>query len=180
MQEQTEHPQNQVERPEWLRIAGIMLAYGLTFGGIIFVIPWLFSLSESWVLGFLLFAIVVPLFPSAQLILLGKRSADLWTLCKIYVAEFASLSMQFIFLLTTVPFIVIGVFVRLAAAMLVAATLAWLIVGLQQLGINIGSKLSSGDIRILFLVTMGLALFVGVYYGLYTERTLKVPVCQCQ
>lgn len=86
---------NRFEGPEWLRIAGIILAYGLTIGGIVFVIPWLFSFSESWAIGLLLLVIVAPLFPAMQAILLKEKPANLFMFLKIYVAEFASLFLRF-------------------------------------------------------------------------------------
>jgi hypothetical protein len=171
MEEKKEKSQNRFEGPEWLRIAGIILAYGLTIGGIVFVIPWLFALSESWAIGFLFFVIVVPLFPAMQAILLKKKPASLFMFLKIYVAEFASLFLQLSLLLVTAPFMVILVGGRLAIALLIAAVIAWFIVGLQQFGLNIGRKMPGDDIIILLWVTIGLVIAVGIFY--FFDRLVK-------
>ncbi len=152
-------------RSERLRLAGIVLAYVLTIAGIL-GLPWLFALSRSWVIGFVLFVFVVPLFPAVQTLLLGERPFSLAMFGKIYVAEYASLVGQLLFLLVTVPFIVVAVAGRLVLVLLVTAVLAWFLVGLQQLGLTIGSGLSRQDITILFWVTLGLAASSGIYYGL--------------
>lgn len=154
------------KRLDWLRIAGIILAYILTFAGILVVLPLLFSLSKSWLVGFLLFVIVVPVFPAMQTILSGQRPASLLVFFKIYVAEYASLVVQLIFLLVTVPFIAIAVFGRLTIALLVTAVIGWFIVGLQQLGVKIGRQLPKDEIVLFFWVTLGLAVVVGSYYWL--------------
>ena len=75
--------------------------------------------------------------------------------------------MQFIFLLISTPFVVIGVVGRLAIALGIAAAISWFIVGHQQLGINIGRKMPTEDIVVLLLVTIGLALTVGIFFVLH-------------
>lgn len=165
-----EKSQNRFEGPEWLRIAGIILAYGLTIGGI-FAIPWLFGLSQSWTIGFLLFVIVVPLFPAMQAILLKKKPASLFMFLKIYVAEFASFFLQLGLLLVTAPFMAILVAGRLAIALLVAAVIAWFFVGLQQFGLDIGRKMPGDDMIILLWVTIGLVAAVGIFY--FSDRLVK-------
>ena len=123
------------------RIAGIAAAYMLTFAGIIFGGPALFSASKSWF--FVVFALVVlaPLFPAVQSIMIGERDGNLLTFIKIYAVEYASLVTQFAFLSVSAPFVIILVAGRLAIALLVSAGIAWIIVGLQQLGFNIGRKI---------------------------------------
>ena len=152
---------------ESLRIAGIILAYFLTFAGILFGLPYLFSLSKSWIIGFLLLVAFIPLFPAMQTILMGERPASLTIFIKIYVTEYASLMMQLLFLIVSVPFIVIGVAGWLAIALAAGAVIAWIIVGLQQIGLDIGRKMPGEDIFILFLVTIGLFLIVGIFYWLH-------------
>jgi uncharacterized membrane protein YuzA (DUF378 family) len=167
---QKEESQNRVEGPEWLRITAIILAYGLTIGGIL-AIPWLFALSRSWAIGFLLFVIVVPLFPAMQAILLKKKPASLFMFLKIYVAEFASLFLQLSLLLVTAPFIAILVAGRLVIVLWVAAVIAWFIVGLQQLGLDIGRKMPGDDIIILLWITVGLTAAVVIFY--FFDRFVK-------
>lgn len=147
-----------------LHIAGIILAYLLTFAGIIFGLPYLFSLSKSWIIGILLLVAFIPLFPAMQTILMGERPASLTMIFKIYISEYASLMMQLLFLIVSLPFIVIGVVGWLAIALAAGAVIAWVIVALQQIGLNIGRKMPGDDIFILFLVTLGLILIVGTFY----------------
>jgi hypothetical protein len=149
-----------------LRMAGIILAYGLTFVGIIVVLPCFFSLSNYWLAGFLLLVIVAPIFPAMQIILSGQRPVSLVTFFKIYVAEYASLFMQFVFLLVTVTLVVVGAVGRLAIGLLVMVVIGWFIVGLQKLGVKIVRHLPEDEIALLLLVTPGLAIVVGIHYGL--------------
>jgi hypothetical protein len=151
-----------------IRIAGIILAYVLTFAGIIFGLPYLFSLSRSWIIGILLLVTFIPLFPAMQTILMGKRPASLTMLFKIYISEYASLMIQLLFLLVSVPFVIISVAGWLAIALTAGAFIAWIIVGLQQIGLEIGRKMPGDDIFILFLVTIGLFLIVGIFYWLHS------------
>lgn len=171
MQQKKEKLQNRFEALEWFRIFSIISAYILTFGGIIFVIPWLFSLSESLLIGFLLLVIVIPLFPAMQISLVRKEQTNLFMFLKIYVAEFATLFMQLSLLLVSAPFIAIMVAGRLVIALLIAAAISWLIVGFQQLGLKIGSKMLRADIIILFWVTIGLIVAAGIFYLL--DRLIK-------
>lgn len=172
------------QRAAWLRVASIILAYTLTIAGLLFLIPWLFSLSKSWLVGLLLFIVVVPLFPATQTILMGHRQASVTMFLKIYVSEYASLLAQMVFLLASAPFIAIAVAGRLAIVLLATALMAWIIVGLQQMGLQIGSQLAREDIKILFWVTLGLAASVAIYYGLhhlakkYEERYFDIWAAQ--
>ena len=75
-----------------------------------------------------------------------------------------SLLLQVLFLLFTAPFILIMVAGRLVIALLVGAGIAWIIVGLQQLGLEIGRRLPGEDIAILGLVTVALAAAAGIYW----------------
>lgn len=154
------------KQSQLFRVAGIILAYVITIVGLL-SIPWVFALAKSWVLGFLLFIVIIPVFPVIQTFLLGERPASVVTFAKVYVGEYASLTMQMIFLLFSVPMIVIAVAGRLAIAMLVTAVIAWPIVALQQLGFNIGAKMPLADIKILFWVTVGLGCAVGLYFLLH-------------
>jgi hypothetical protein len=163
MQEKKIGSHNRSETPEWFRIGGIILAYGLTIGGIL-AIPWLFSFSRSWSIGLLLVVMVIPLFPVMQTILLGKAPAKMFLFLKIYVAEFTSLFLQLGFLLVTLPFIAVLVAGRLATALLLAVVISWFIVGLQQLGVDIGRKMPGADILILLWVTIGLTVVVGIFF----------------
>ena len=54
---------------------------------------------------------------------------------------------------------------------MVAAVMAWFIVGLQQLGLDIGSKMPRGDIVILLRVTIGVAVAAGIFY--FLDRLIK-------
>ena len=165
-------PPDQVERPKWLRATSIALAYVLTFGAIIFAIPRLISPSRSWMIGLSLFAVVVPVFPAVQIVLTGERPARIPVFAKIYVAEFASLLVQFLFLLASAPIIAVLVAGRLAVALLVAAGLACVIVSLQLLGLDIFRKVPREETPSFFLVFAGLAVTVGIYYGI-TRLTKK-------
>jgi hypothetical protein len=95
---------------------------------------------------------------------LKKAPADPYLFLKIYAAEFASLFLQLALLLVSAPFIAIAVAGVLACVLLVAAVISWFIVGLQQLGLDIGSKMSKADIAIFFWVTIGLVAAVGLFY----------------
>jgi hypothetical protein len=86
---------------------------------------------------------------------------------KIYAAEYASLLAQMIFLLASAPFIAIAVAGRLAIVLLATALIAWIIVGLQHMGLQIGRQLTREDITVLFGVTLGLSALVTVYFGLH-------------
>ena len=165
-------PPDRFERRKWLRATSIVLAYVLTFGGILFAIPRLFSPSRSWMIGLSLFAVVVPVFPAVQIILTGERPARIPVFARIYVAEFASLLVQLLFLLASAPMIAVLVAGRLAVALLVAAGLACVIVTLQLLGLDIFRKVPREEIPSFFLVFAGLAIVVGIYYGI-TRLTKK-------
>ncbi|MCD4737822.1 MAG: hypothetical protein K8R89_00995, partial [Anaerolineae bacterium] len=159
MQEKEKKSPNQFESPEWLRI---ILAYGVTIGGL-FVLVWLATLFLRFrLIGLLLIIVVIPLFPAMQAILLRQKPASLFM--KLYVAEFASLTLQLGLLLVSTPFIAISVAGVLACALLITAVIGWFIVGLQQLGLDIGSKMSRGDIEIFFWVTVGLIVAIGIFY----------------
>jgi hypothetical protein len=163
MQEKNTGYQNRAEAPEWFRIGGIIVACGLTIGGIL-IIPWLFAVSRSWSIGLLLIVMVIPLVLAMQTILLGKAPANVFLFLKIYVAEFTSLFLQLGFLLVTLPFIAVLVAGRLASALLLAVVISWFIVGLQQLGFDIGRKMPGADILILLWVTIGLTVAVGIFF----------------
>jgi hypothetical protein len=161
MQDKKEKSQNRFEVPEWLRI---ILAYGVAIGGIL-ALAWLVALFlKSWLIGFLLFVTIIPLFPAMQAILLKKKPASLVMFLKLYAAEFASFSLQLSLLLVSAPIIAILVAGRLAIVLLIAAVISWFIVGLQQLGLDIGSKMPRNDIIILLWVTIGLVVAVGIFY----------------
>jgi hypothetical protein len=146
-----------------IRVLGIVLAYLITFAGLI-AMPAIFSISRSWWIGFFLVVAFIPIIPALQTILMGKRQASLQMIFKVYVAEYASLLMQLLFLAVSAPLIAVAVFSRLVIMLLIAASISWPIIGLQQLGLKIGSKLSTQDIKILFWVTLGLVLLAGIYY----------------
>jgi hypothetical protein len=168
---------------EILRISGIILAYVFTIVGVL-GLAWVFSWSKSWLIGFLFLVVIIPIFPAMQSILLGEKPASPIMFLKTYAAEYASLVMQLIFLFVSAPVIVIGVAGRLAAALLVAAAISWLIVGLQQFGVSIGRKMPMEDIQILFLITLGLVVITIVFLMLrklakkYEDRYLNIWVNQ--
>ena len=144
---------------------GVILAYVITIAGLI-AIPVLFSISRSWWVGFFLFAAFIPIIVALQTILMGRRQSSVAIFFKIYVAEYASLHVQLLFLAATAPFIAVAVAGRLVIMLLIAALICWPIVGLQQLGVEIGSKMSIPDIKILFWVTLSLVLLTGMYFAL--------------
>jgi hypothetical protein len=171
MEQEKEKSPNRFESPEWLRITGIILAYGLAIGGIFLLALLAASFLKSWLIGSLLVITVIPLFPAMQAILLRKRPATLFMFLKIYVAEFASFSLQLGFLVVSAPFIAILVAGRLVVMLLFTAVISWIIVGLQQLGLDIGSKMPKNDIMILLWVTIGLAVAGGLFY--FFDRLVK-------
>ncbi len=90
---------------------------------------------------------------------------SIWLLIlKIYIIEFASFTLQLLLLLVSAPFIAIAVTGVLVCMLLVVASISWFIVGLQQLGFDIGSEMLGVDIKFLFWVTIGLMAAVGIYY----------------
>jgi hypothetical protein len=170
-EQEKEKSPNRFGGSEWFRITGIILAYGLAIGGIL-LLPLLAALFfKSWLIGSLLIVTVIPLFPAMQAILLRKRPASLFMFLNIYVAELASFSLQLGLLVVSAPFIAILVAGRLAVALLVTAVISWFIVGLQQLGLDIGSKMPRNDIMILLWITIGLTIAVGLFY--FFDRLVK-------
>ena len=149
---------------KWKHVGGLLLAYGVTFVGIIIGGPVLFSVSKSWFFSLCALIILAPLFPAIQAILTRGAERSLIAFLKIYAAEYASLVMQILFLLLTAPFILIMVAGRLMVALLIGAGIAWIIVCLQQLGLEVGRKLPGEDIAILGMVTVALAAAVGIHW----------------
>jgi hypothetical protein len=162
-----ENSQKRLKVPQWLRM---LLAYGLTIGSI-FVLPLLFALSESLYIGIWLLIIAIPLIPAAQSLILRKKPPDLFIFLKRYVAEFASLFLQLSLLLVSAPVIAILIAGRLAGALLFASGIAWFIVGLQQIGFDIGSKMLKDDMMILLWVTIGLTAVLIIFY--FFQRFIK-------
>ena len=74
-------------------------------------------------------------------------------------------------MVVSAPFIAILVAGRLAVVLLVTVVIAWFIVGLQQLGLNIDSKMPKNDIMTLLWVTIGLVVAVGLFY--FFDRLVK-------
>lgn len=160
MENKKEHSKSSFNSPGFR----IILAYGLTIGGIL-ALPWLYGLmhSHSWLIGVLLFMFAIPLFPAVHAILLKKIPANLFIFLKIYAAEFASFFLQLALILVSAPVIAIMVAGRLAIVLLITAIISWFIVALQQIGVDIGSKMPKNDIIILLWVTIGLIAAVGFF-----------------
>jgi hypothetical protein len=140
------------------------MLHSTTVVGIIIGGPALFNASKSWFFGLCALMVLAPLFPAIQAILTGGAERSLIAFTKIYVAEYTSLVLQILFLIFTAPFILIMVAGRLLIAILIGAGIAWIIVGLQQLGWEIGRRLPGEDIAILGLVSVALAAAVGIYW----------------
>jgi hypothetical protein len=146
------------------RLLGIILAYAFTFTGVLIGGRWLVSTSKPWTFVVTALIVLIPLFPAVQAVLMGQVDRNFISFLKTYAAEYASLLAQLAFLLATAPFIAIMVAGHLVVVLLITSGIAWILVGLQQLGVKIGRGMNGEDLRILALVTVGLAVGTGLYW----------------
>jgi hypothetical protein len=135
-------------RSAWLRPAGIIASYVVTAGGII-LLGWVVSRLRSWVVIALVVIHAIPLFPTIQLFLQGKRKAGLPAFARTYAREYASVVVQFLALLVVIPLTFVAVAYRLIWALLIAMGIGLALAALQLMGIPVGRQLTSQDLLLM-------------------------------